>query len=194
MRHALFTVVYLVLFSGAGCVTHQAQTPREPSPASNENATNSFALYLLDPVSYTNNWSNTRLKSPPIITDSDIVAVDLTNLMIKLKPGVFERLPAPGIDGVVFVCVADGARLFPGVFWNNYSSYSPPANALIIMEPPPLVKDCLDLEYWGVEEPNARALRTELPWEQHIPTCPWSDSRLRNCLEKLHKLKQVKYP
>jgi hypothetical protein len=133
------------------------------------------------------------LKSPPVIADSDIVAVDLTNLMIKLKPGVFERLPSPwadGTDGIVFVCVADGARLFPGVFWSNYSSHSPPANALIIMEPPPLVKDCLHLQCWAVEEPNARGLGTELP----IPIGPWSDSRLRISLEKLHKLKPVEYP
>lgn len=187
-------VACLVILSGAGCATDLAQTPHASSTVSYEQVTNSLAICLLDPVTYTDNWSNVRLKSPPVIADSDIVAFDLTNRMIKLKPGVFKRLPGPETGGIVFVCVVDGVRLFPGVFWSDYSSYDPPANAMIVLEPSP-GKDYLILECWANDEPNAGVLRTELPWELQPPSvCPWSDSRLRSCLEKLNKLKQVEYP
>jgi hypothetical protein len=111
------------------------------------------------------------------------------NRMIKLKPGVFERLPAPEIGGIPFVCVVDGARLFSRVFWSEYFSQNPGANAMILLAPVPV--DYVVLDCWGQDEPNSTALRVELPWERHIPKRPWSDSRLRNCLEKLHKFNQV---
>ena len=193
------------LFCLAGCsATHHSCTATRSSPGASAAApTNSFAIYLTaEPTTFglTGNWSQVQLKLPPVITDSDIEAIDLPVIpqpdslstgAIKLKPGVISRLTYPLsiqavatplsatlLKGIPFVCIVNGERVFPGAFWTWFSSSIPPADAMILVDRLPGQNHLL--LRWIPCDPGA--------------VCPWFDPRLQTCLESMHKLGHVKSP
>jgi hypothetical protein len=66
------------------------------------------------------------LDKNPLLMEDDIERYQLPRHILRLKPGVVERLTAE-IDapvwGTPFVVVADGRRIFLGAFWTHLSSY-----------------------------------------------------------------------
>ena len=63
-----------------------------------------------------------RLIYPALISESDIVAVDLRSGLMTLKQAAYQRLPQPSTAMPQFVAVADGDRLFLGAFGTTLSS------------------------------------------------------------------------
>ena len=178
----------------AGCRTGQdgEQSLLHLRNASGGESTNSFGIYLtgarVDPAVASRDLSSVPLKSPPIISDADILAVDLTNGLMKPKREVFKRLPAPSVEGTQFLAVADGERIFLGAFWTHLSSSSPGVNATIGLDWLP-GQNYLCLGWF---DPKSGRGGSGL-WlgKEESPGDLWSDPRIKRCLGKLHKLGHV---
>jgi hypothetical protein len=177
MKRTLFSLLPCLLL--AGCSTQLPPATR----ASGDPDANAFAIYLTAerPALGSTNLAQIRLISPPVISDADLVAADLTNGVIRLRPEALKRLPEPSVQGTFFVVVADGERLFLGAFWTHLSSWGPVANAMIIADRAP-GQDYLYLEWY-----DPARLGGGSGWGG-----PWSDQRLQRCLGKLHKFGYVK--
>lgn len=94
-------------------------------------STNTFGLYLLaGPADQRlttrgqGDWSHLRLAASPAISAVDIVSYDFTNHVIKLRREVLAKIPRPPVGGTPFVVVADGQRIYLGVFTTGLSSMS----------------------------------------------------------------------
>jgi hypothetical protein len=110
----------LVLFTAAPA--HQDQ-PARAEPA------DIFAIYLVaEPVDPRitgygkGDWSQLRLSATPLITGADIVSYDLAKHAMKLRPEALARIPKPPVDGMPFVVVAQGRRVYLGAFVTIISS------------------------------------------------------------------------
>ncbi|HUT24712.1 MAG TPA: M56 family metallopeptidase, partial [Sumerlaeia bacterium] len=66
------------------------------------------------------------LDPTPLLTDKDIVSYDWDRHLVRLKPGVRERMmpKKPELRGIPFVVVANGERVYLGAFWPPESSFS----------------------------------------------------------------------
>jgi hypothetical protein len=173
------------LFSTLGCLLLAGCSTQLPSAArgSGDHATNGFAIYLAAerPALGFTNLAQIRLISPPVISDADLVAADLTNGVIRLRPEALKRLPEPPVQGTFFVVVADGERLFLGAFWTHLSSWGPVAKAMIIVD------RAADQDYLYLEWYDPEGGRGGSGWGG-----PWSDLRVQRCLGRLHKFGYVK--
>jgi hypothetical protein len=151
----------------------------------------SFGIYLtagrVSLASISNNLSAVALVLPPVISEADIVAVDLKSGLMKLKPNAYTRVPPASADMPQFVVIADGERLFLGAFGTTLSSRPGPAgNATIIVDGAP---DYLRL---GWQVPGGG--RGGYGWwlgNHADPRDLWSDPRLKSCLGKSHKLRNI---
>jgi hypothetical protein len=160
-----------------------AQLPQVP--------TNSFGIYLtverVSLASISNNLSAVNLVESPILSETDVVAVDLKSGCIKLQPQAYQRLSRACIRLPQFIAVADGQRLFLGAFGNTISSLpGPDGSASLVFYGWP--------NYLGLGWHDAAAGRGGYGWGsgQHAdPMDLWQDPRLTNCLGKLHKLGKV---
>ncbi|MBN2271183.1 MAG: hypothetical protein JXN61_11250 [Sedimentisphaerales bacterium] len=99
----------------------------EPKPAKDKCR---FAVYLVaDDIDTGNPDPNLldqlHLAPEPIITEKDLLEYDWDRHIMKLAPGVKERLPSPGVWGIPFLVIADGERCYLGAFWSAGSSYMP---------------------------------------------------------------------
>lgn len=174
----------------AGCVSNDA--PRQNQTAVHARPAHSFGIYLtsgkVEPAAAATNLSALELVSSPVISDADIVVVDLTNGLMKLTPGSFERLPAASVGGTFFVTVADGERLFLGAFCTILSSSGPPANAMIGLDRVP----GQDYLFLGWYDP-LRGQGGSGWWlgQREAAGDLWSDQRVKKCLESLRKLGHV---
>lgn len=204
MNRFVLAIIGLLLICAGGCSTKKPDGPVLPSNTeAHPRTTNAFGLYLaVEPVSTDSplgngwpsqvpwrrpygsadfDWLHIPLQPNPILTTADIVKVDLGNGFIQLTPESLKRLPNPmhgtsvPLRGMPFVCVVDGQRVCPGVFWTLYSSFSPPADVSIPLDP----------------TPGASCLM--LLWQKRTPgqLHPWSDPRIEGILEGLHKLGPV---
>src|SRR5215475_2536251 len=55
----------------------------------------------------------------------DIIAYDFSKHAMKLKPEALKRLPSrPPAEGIPFVVVVNGERIYTGAFYSNISSIS----------------------------------------------------------------------
>jgi hypothetical protein len=174
----------------AGCLSDRG--PRPGQSAAPEYRTHSFGIYLtaghVEPAAAATNLSALELVATPVISDADIVAVDLTNGVMKLTSKAFERLPASSVGGTFFVAVADGERLFVGAFCTTLSPSGPPANAMIGLDRVP-GQDYLFLGWY-----DPRRERGGSGWwlgKEEAAGDLWSDLRVKKCLESLHKLGHV---
>ena len=185
MKRTLLPFLGCVLL--AGCSTgHGPETSLSRwDYASKGQATNSFAIYLtaerINPASASTNLSQVRLTSPPVISEADIVTADFINGVIRLRPEAFKRLPEASVEGTFFVVAVDGERLFPGAFWTWRSSRGPVADATIQLDRVQ-GQDYLFLGWNDLAGGSGGS-----GWGG-----PWSDPRVKQCLQKLHKLGHVK--
>ena len=135
-----------------------------------------FAAERNEGVTSTNDWKNVALIPPPVLSEDDIVAVDFSNQLMKVKPAVFDRLPQPPLEGRQFILVVDGQRIFLGNFWTLLSSFSTTTPTLVPSPSPEWSSLFLS------------GLRTKDDPD------PWSDPRIVQSLKKLHKLGHVEWP
>jgi hypothetical protein len=135
-----------------------------------------FASPLNKNVTSTNDWTNVALIAPPVISEKDIVTVDFSNKLMKVKPAVFARLPNASVWGTQFILVVDGQRIFLGNFWTPLSSFSTTTPTLLPSPSPEWSSLFLS------------GLRTKDDPD------PWSDPRVVQSLKKLHKLGHVEWP
>jgi len=90
-----------------------------------------FAIYLLaEPVDPRitgygqGDWSRLRLASSPLITGNDLVSYDWSTHAMKLRREAVARIRHPPVGGTPFVVVAEGQRIYLGLFITIFSSHS----------------------------------------------------------------------
>jgi hypothetical protein len=150
-------------------------------------STNSFDLFLLaEPVDQRlttrgqGDWSRLRRAASPVISAADIVSYNFTDHGIKLRPGVLAKIPRPAVAGTPFVVVADGQRVYLGVFTTCISSLSFAVPSITV-----------DRRMLAPGQPPD-TLFIERAYPQ--PACgvgpdPRGDQRIKTALAALHKLK-----
>jgi len=149
--------------------------------------THSFGLYLTTSpvdrrlIAYgTGDWTHVALSETPVISDADIVDYDFTTHSLRVTPAALARIPRPLVEGTPFVVVADGQRIYLGVFTTGRSSMSFAVPNIMV---------------------DRRAMFTNQPAdtvliERAYPSSsfgvgpdPRSDARVRQALAALQKLK-----
>ena len=90
-----------------------------------------FAIYLVaervDPrnTAYAKgDWSRLRLSASPLIAGDDIISYDLSTHAMKLQREALARIPNPPVEGTPINVVAQGQRVYLGVFITITSSHS----------------------------------------------------------------------
>jgi hypothetical protein len=90
-----------------------------------------FAIYLVaDPVDPRipgygeGDWSRLRLSATPLFAGDDLISYDLSTHTMRLRREALARIPKPPVDGAPFVVVANGQRIYLGVFITASSSHS----------------------------------------------------------------------
>ena|SRR5215475_284118 len=110
----------------------------------------------------------------------DIIAYDFSKHAMKLKPEALKRLPSrPPAEGIPFVVVVNGERIYPGAFYSNISSLSFHLPVIMVDRrglDPTFPADILLIEN-GIP-PQSSALGNDLR----------SDVRVRDALANLKKL------
>jgi hypothetical protein len=101
------------------------------SVVSKGEATNSFGIYLTAETVDRHitgygrgNWSHIRLLESPLISAADIISYNFTEHSIRLRPEALAKIPQPPVEGTPFVVVANGERIYLGVFVTCISSMS----------------------------------------------------------------------
>jgi hypothetical protein len=91
--------------------------------------TNSFGIYLTTGTvdrriiaTGKGDWSAIRLSDSPLISADDIISYDFAEHSMKLRPEALARIPRPPVAGTPFVVVANGERVYLGVFTTAFSS------------------------------------------------------------------------
>ena len=99
-----------------------------------------FAIYLVaapvDPrelVRGRERWRQVELAPEPVISDADIVSYDFSKHAMRLKPEALKRIPRPGVEGISFVVVVGGERIYLGAFYNGFSSIPFPAPVIVVV-------------------------------------------------------------
>ena len=149
--------------------------------------TNSFGIYLTaKPVDARimaggkGDWSSVRLAGSPIISDADILVYDFTNHLMTLKPEAFRHIPRPDASGIPFVVVANGERIYLGVFMTGLSSMS--------IAVPSIIVDAHNLDT-NLPPNTLRIDRVYFaPYSTTDPD-PRLDDRIKQSLTSVHKLK-----
>jgi hypothetical protein len=139
-----------------------------------------FAALRNEGVTSTNDWTNVALIEPPVVSEKDIVAVDFSTELVKIRPAAVERIvemiSVIPSEGRQFVLMVDGQRIFLGNFWTYYSSDRTETPTIVLF---PMSKRELFLRDWTVTNKNDPS--------------PWSDPRILQSLKRLHKLGHVNW-
>lgn len=157
---------------------------RKPlSPAADAN---SFGIYLMEnpidgrlAVYGEGEWRDVPLLEEPIISGENIYGYDSESHTIELPPSVIADLPRPPVSGLGFVVVANGERIYPGLFSTGISSFS-------FALPNICVTAC-------AEELEGNALKIDRAYptaEFAVGPDPRSDERIRTALVEAGKLKR----
>jgi hypothetical protein len=165
----------------------------------------SFAIYLIDhPEDYgtqgsriygTRDVSEIALEAKPLISDADILSYDLRQHSMKLTKEAVARIPrTPSLHGLPFVVVANGDRIYLGVFNRNISSIGCGCPTILVDR---------NLVYFFPYKEGQNSLPEAQPdntlvidrsypqglFAQFAAPDPRSDPRIVRALTQLHKLK-----
>ena len=106
-------------------------TPGDQDRSGRGETTDVFAIYLVadrvDPriTAYgKGDWSGLRLSASPLISGNDIITYDWATHAMRLRREALARIPKPPVDGTPFVVVANGQRVYLGVFVTVASSHT----------------------------------------------------------------------
>jgi len=149
--------------------------------------TNSFGIYLLsEPVDQRitvhgkGDWSRLRLSESPLISGADIVSYHFADHSIRLRSEALAKIPRPPVAGTPFVVVADGQRIYLGVFTTCASSMSF-AVPSIGVDRRVLVTN---------QAPDILVIERAYPQPSFgVGPDPRGDQRIKTALSALHKLK-----
>ena len=72
------------------------------------------------------------LSDEPVISIEDIVSYDFETHAMQLNPAVLARLPQPDLRGTPFVVVANGERIYAGMFTSAFSSFFVPGPVIMV--------------------------------------------------------------
>jgi hypothetical protein len=70
--------------------------------------------------------SEIPLAEYPIISEEDLLSYDWNTHTMHLGQSIWFRIREPGVHGLPFVVVVDGAPLYVGAFWSHISSIATP--------------------------------------------------------------------
>lgn len=152
-------------------------------------ATNSFDIYLTaEPVDRRitaygqGDWSRIRLAEPPLISVADIISYDFSNHVMKLKPEALARIPRPPVEGVPFIVVVNGERIYLGAFTTGESSMT--------FGVPHIMVDRASLV--TNQPPDTLVVERAYPSPSFgVGPDPRGDQRIKTALTALHKLKNA---
>jgi hypothetical protein len=168
-----FCVVLLVLCDFAGLCGAES--------------TNSFGIYVVTStvdariLAYgTGDWSRVQLAEVPAISDTDIVSYDFINHVMTLRKEALQRIPRPHASGIPFVVMANGERIYLGLFMTLASSMSRAVPSIIVDE------RMLDT---NLPPDTLRISRTYAAPYSETGVDLRSDERIKRALAALHKLK-----
>lgn len=123
-------VLGLAVFFALANNLSQAATPVASRDGALGAGTASFGIYLMEnpidgrlAVYGEGEWKDVPLLDEPIISGKDIHYYDLLRHSIELESSV-ANVPRPPVQGLGFVVVANGERIYPGVFTTSISSFS----------------------------------------------------------------------
>lgn len=146
-----------------------------------------FAIYLVaEPVDARitgygkGDWSQLRLSASPLIAGADIISYAVSTHAMRLRPEALARLPRPPVSGTPFVVVAQGHRVYLGVFITLASSRSFAVPAIVVdryVMDPAQPRDTLVIE------------RSYPSPEFGVGPDPRGDDRIKAALTALQKLK-----
>ena len=149
--------------------------------------TNTFGIYLpSEPVDRRitaygkGNWSRIRLSESPLISAADIVSYDFADHSIRLHSEALAKIPRPPVEGTPFVVVADGQRIYLGVFTTCSSSMSFAVPSIMV-----------DRRVLATNQaPDILLIERAYPQPSFgVGPDPRSDQRIKTALAALHKLK-----
>jgi len=139
----------------------------------NGGADNRFGIYLVKDLktrsAIEKNLDELVLESDPIITEKDMEQYNWSYHSFKLGKEVFDRIPNVPTDGLPFVVVADGERIYLGAFWTSLSSVSTTLPVIDV-----LLKDSVAIN-WGY------------PFTPEGVSDPRNDKRIYKVLEETDK-------
>lgn len=157
-----------------------AFAPGDQDRSGRDQVADVFAIYLVaEPVDGRitaygkGDWSQLRLSASPLITGDDIISYDLSTHSMRLRREALARIPSPPVDGTPFVVVAQGHRVYLGVFITIASSHSFAVPAIAVdrhMLEPAQARDTLVIERaypsksfgFGPDPRNHERIRTAL--------------------------------
>jgi hypothetical protein len=113
----------------------------------------------------------------PLISDKDIDSYDWKTHTLGVERSVIRRIRTPLVWGTPFVVVADGEPVYVGAFYTGLSSQSCPVPVIMTDYPSRTNTLVIDRAYPGAT-PEQRE------------NDPRSDSRIKNALQALGKLKE----
>jgi hypothetical protein len=156
-------------------------------PSGKGEATNSFGIYLtVEAVDRRitgygqGNWSHIRLLESPLISATDIISYNFMEHSMRLRPEALAKIPRPPVEGTPFIVVANGQRIYLGVFVTSISSMSF-AVPTIVVDRQALVTN---------QRPDTLVIQRAYPQPSFgIGPDPRGDQRVKTVLNTLHKLK-----
>ncbi|NSW91749.1 MAG: hypothetical protein HPY74_13955 [Firmicutes bacterium] len=111
-----------------------------PKVNENQNSNGRFAIYLVKDadtkVAVEKGINNLELEDTPIITEKDIKSYNWSEHSFETSEDVLNRIPSVPVNGIPFVVVVDGERIYIGAFWTSLSSISTQLPVINIMEKP----------------------------------------------------------
>jgi hypothetical protein len=150
-----------------------------------------FAIYLVaEPVDGRitaygkGDWSQLRLSASPLIAGDDIISYELSTHSMRLRRDALARIPRPPVRGTPFIVIAQGHRVYLGVFITIASSRSFAVPAIVVdryMLEPTQARDTLVIE------------RAYPSTSVGLGPDPRSDERIKTALTALHKSKRDRY-
>ncbi len=120
----------------------------------------------------------------PLMTDADIISYDWDKHLVRLEPGVLERMTPEKFDlkGNPFLVISNGERIYLGAFWTHISSYGhyvPIISAGLF---------ALTIQDDGSRIADAFVIRPPFGTHDEPPATPHKDPRIRAALEAVGKL------
>ncbi|MBI5687703.1 MAG: hypothetical protein HZC54_21750 [Verrucomicrobia bacterium] len=127
MKPLIAAIGFVLLFFG--CASAEPLVPHSwTNKAGGTETSNSFGIYLTaEPVDKRygyarTDFSHVRLAESPLISQADIVSYNWTEHSMRLRPEAMARIPRPPVEGTPFVVIANGERIYMGVFMSCESS------------------------------------------------------------------------
>ncbi len=128
-KFTLFVIIAILLLA-SGCTSSPTLEKGRVSP--------NFEIYLVDTPKLGDvidtTLSDIPVQSEPLLTEEDLVIYDWSEHILSLTPEGAKKFPSQiPLDGLPFVVMAKGERIYLGAFWTPISSLYIPELPIIMM-------------------------------------------------------------